>query len=626
MIDQSADDDHGGANAGALQILPRMAIEKAAGAEVMARIRDETGICMVVAVPNSGWVAPISRCLRDIGGFISRTTAKSKPKRFDEETVSIIAGQISAGERVLGVAPDPKVMLPPIFYEAADIFLEISAADIDLMSSLIEKVTGEKPDGLDGVAVPTDFEKIVSAVRKGSTAEQCVNRLGHSNTRLAAAPADTKGIVPVGELVGYGPAKTWAQNLVLDIEAWRAGTADFETMETRLVIAGPPGTGKTTFARSVAQSAGIPLIATSAAAWFLKGGSYLDGVIKEIDAVFANAREQAPALLFIDEIDAIPDRGALSPRNRDWWMPVVGHLLTLIDGAHDENRELVIMGATNFPDRLDEALMRPGRLSRLINIGLPTQEEVSQILRQHLGDDLVDVELEGLVCMLPAATGAEVAELVRRARAAARRAKRLLKLEDLVTVLVPSDRRAEALVERVAIHEAGHAVVGHFLNPDSFKSVSIIASGELGGATVFEGADSIPTRNAVEGRVVQLLAGRAAEKLLLGSIGTGSGGRDQSDLAQATSLVAALHASLGLGDTLLFRGDFDDVGTLLRVNSPLALAVESELQSLHHRAEELVAKHASAIAAVSKQLLKVRFLARADFLAVIRDIEVANAI
>lgn len=607
----------------AFELLPRVALEQALGADGLARIEAEGSLCLVVRVPDQSWITPISTRLRELGSFTSRITSREKSRKQDD-TSARIAKELSEGEKVFGVSSDPHGMLPSVLMASADIYIDLKTVQAGLLSSIIHDITGDKVDVGEPAAGLT-FEEIVTSIRFGSTGQECADRLAATASRRNGALVGLEGAVPVEDLVGYGEAKTWAQNLVLDIAAWRNGNADFETFESRVVLAGPPGTGKTTFAKSVAASAGIPLFATSASAWFLNGTGYLDSVIKQIDGVFAAARAQAPAMVFIDELDAVPSRASLSPRNRDWWLPVVTHILTLLDGANESNRNLVIVGATNYADRLDEALVRAGRLSRLIQIEPPTPEELALILRQHLRGDLADVDLSRISSMMSGSTGADIAEAAKRARGDARRSGRAMVVEDLLSIVAPPETRPSGMIDRISIHESGHAVVAHLLGAGQVRTISLIARGAAGGSAVIDNGYGDPTRENMEHRVMQLLGGRAAEKVLLGGVGTGSGGRDDSDLARATSLVASLHASLGLGDSLSFKGSGSGLGTLLQMDRNLAAAVETELQDLHERTESIIAANADLVRAVSEALSRSRYLTRDDFLRIVERMVTPDA-
>lgn len=196
---------------------------------------------------------------------------------------------------------------------------------------------------------------------------------------------DTDRFIPrVETLSGYGEAKAWALELKEDLALWRAGKLGWEEMSAKLLLSGPPGTGKTTFARALCNTLQVPLIATSVATWMEPG--YLGDVLIRMNATFAEAEAAKPAILFVDEIDGINMRGS-SGEWTTYWDQIVNRLLELLDGA-TRSDGVVVIGATNNPDRIDKALLRSGRLERHIVIPKPDTEALIGILRHHLKGDL----------------------------------------------------------------------------------------------------------------------------------------------------------------------------------------------------------------------------------------------
>jgi len=156
-----------------------------------------------------------------------------------------------------------------------------------------------------------------------------------------------------------------------------------------MLLSGPPGTGKTTFARALCNTLQVPLIVTSVASWLEPG--YLGDVLKRMSAVFEAARETAPCIVFIDEIDAIGSRGSgRGKRDDDYWSTLITRLLELLDGAL-KSEGVIVVGATNLPDKIDAALLRSGRLERHVMIPPPDVQALAGILAHHLGSDLAAV-------------------------------------------------------------------------------------------------------------------------------------------------------------------------------------------------------------------------------------------
>jgi cell division protease FtsH len=184
-------------------------------------------------------------------------------------------------------------------------------------------------------------------------------------------------------LHGYGTARQWALDLKQDLALWRSGSLPWSQMSTKLLLSGPPGTGKTTFAKALCNTLQVPLLATSVSTWLEP--SHLGDVIKRMRISFEEARKHAPAILFVDEIDGIGKRGQ-NDEYDDYWNSVVNKLLELLDGS-GKTEGLIIVGATNHPDVIDPALLRSGRLETRIEIPLPDVDALVGILAHHLGND-----------------------------------------------------------------------------------------------------------------------------------------------------------------------------------------------------------------------------------------------
>ncbi|MGE6742415.1 AAA family ATPase [Allorhizobium pseudoryzae] len=195
--------------------------------------------------------------------------------------------------------------------------------------------------------------------------------------------------ITVETLCGYGAARAWTRDLKADMTLWRDGALTWPEMSTKLLLSGPPGTGKTTFARALCNTLQVPLLVTSVANWLEPG--FLGDVLQRMSAAFAQASKQAPAILFIDEIDNIGSRSSAGARQYDdYWVSLINRLLELLDGA-TKTEGVMIVGATNLPEKIDPALLRSGRLETHVRIPLPDVETLTGILTHHLGNDLPGV-------------------------------------------------------------------------------------------------------------------------------------------------------------------------------------------------------------------------------------------
>ncbi|WP_158555039.1 AAA family ATPase [Fulvimarina endophytica] len=462
-------------------------------------------------------------------------------------------------------------------------------------------------------------------------------------------------------MAGLGKARDWALDLKTDLEAYRAGEIAWEEMSTRLLLSGPPGTGKTSFARALCNTLQLPLHVASVQTWLEP--SYLGSVLKRMSAAFQAAEAAAPVIFFIDETDAIGTRGPASRDFSDYWNAIVNRMLELMDGAV-KTSGVIIVGATNRPEVIDPALTRSGRWERQIALKKPDRTELMTILAHHLGDDLQRIksgedeaararsqaslhsdepdDLHGpdeqhepdvtpaspLDCLsrrMLGLTGADVERVLREARGRARRARRPLTLADLEAV-VGSDRKElpEGLRRRMAIHEAGHAIVGHVLKLGRVIAVSIEDAGGGFTASLHEGDDDAD-EGWLMGRIAQLLGGRVAEEIVLGTIATGGGGVETSDLALATRVAVSLETAYGFGSDrpLTFRSSEWAQGLLLR-GGPLADRVEERLRTGEELARTTIEANQPLLTRLADALLAAGTL-DADEIAAILGVPPDNA-
>lgn len=592
---------------------PRMylalnALHAALGRAALQSMRSGVFTCVVVSVPSAGWKPVIADCARLIGHW--DMVLKPSPKRrglAPDVNATEVAEQISTGTRMLIVSEDAVACVPTLV-AAADLALTISQPSDEVVRRTIACVTRSRvPPVPAGIAQGLSYDELVAGIRSGTTPEQCVSRLLAARRVHLAVPGP-EDAPDLDRLAGYGAALDWCRALVADIASWRAGAAAFPP-GARAVFAGPPGTGKTTLVKAFAKAAQLPLVDASLGRAFATGEGHLGDVIRSVQIAFDAARAAAPCLLFIDELDSVPDRSRLTDRAREWWTPIVNHLLTLLDGASFDGSNLVVLGATNHPSALDSALLRPGRLDRVIEIPIPrTERDCEGILRHHLEGRLAGQDLAPLTPLLLGMSGAEIMALVREAKRRARSEARTITFDDLMSVAAPPERRPKGVLLRCSVHEAGHAVgalaVGHAVH-----SISILQKGDSAGrVSGSPDLSDLPTRSDLEDLVVIMLCGTAAEQVLLGSRSIGAGGTAGSDLAVATETIAAMRASYGLAGDLAFRSDHVRAPALVQSDPKFLEAVERDLSRLFDRACLIMRNGEDAVRRLSDALMVHRFL------------------
>ncbi|MEI4474258.1 AAA family ATPase, partial [Frigidibacter sp. MR17.24] len=272
-----------------------------------------------------------------------------------------------------------------------------------------------------------------------------------------------------------------------------------------------------------------------------QAAGHLGDLLREMRRSFEHARETAPCILVIDEIDALGSRAGDDGHGRSYRSQAIAGLLTELDTLGREEG-VILIGTCNHRDRLDPAILRPGRLDLHVEMPLPDETMLAQILQEHLpGED--HLALADLARRAVGHTPAELDAGIRTAKSAARQERRAPTLADIARHLELDDTDP-AVTRRVAAHEAGHAIVATALGASRVVRMTLLRDG---GETVRRQADRIGTWDDIHDELATHLAGRAAERLVYGSISAGAGGGSGSDLAIATELAVAFHMRLGLG-------------------------------------------------------------------------------
>lgn len=596
------------------QVLAAAMVRDAMNASDIARLAEPAGLAVVVAVPGPDWVIPIERAMFRMGayGLTFKRTGSARQTDRPDNGGDGVHETLGGGRNVLGVSNAPERYLPTALVATADIRIDLKAPGPRVLRQVIRSITPGRIGSLPPIATAgLPFDTLAACLRP-DTAKRNVERLVAASRTLTQVDPGLADVPLIRDARGYeGGAWEWGMSVVEAVERCRAnGSNDFSSLESpRIILGGPPGCGKTVFARTVAKSASLPLHIASVGAWFTQGSGYLGDVIRAIDMTFTQATAAGPAVLLLDEIDAIPDRSTVDARHRDFWVTVVSYILTLLDGASaNRSSALIIIATTNYPERLDAALTRPGRLSKVVRIGHPSIPAIAGILRQHLGDDLPGVDLASIATVGDGATGADIAGWARNARQVARGANRPMVLDDLVQQVAPPETRDPAEVMAVARHEIAHAVAQTYLRAGTISTVSVVEQGNFSGKTMtMLRATSSLNASQLDALIVSTLVGRAADEHW-GAATIGSAGGPGSDLAMATAYVAGKIGCWGLGGSLAYRGDRTAVLELVRENPVFLYRVERELDRLYLVASAFVAEHATLIDRLAQHLVEARVL------------------
>jgi cell division protease FtsH len=596
----------------AADIILDASFQAAAPPAIKRRLAENATEAVVVLVPSPAYVHPLeSYFTRQFGArwYVITRDGMNRHEHKSSTGNSEVARALSEGRPVLGIAPSVEY-LPSALVAAADFTVHTPTPNAEILRNALCAYFA-KPAAVEvplRVGAGLDFNDFVAAFRPRSRPQQIVDRLARATARQMGSD-DEQSLPALETAIEYGAARKWALDLAQDISDLRKGLIGWSDISRGVVLYGEPGTGKTLFARMLAAHAGLPLIAFSIADLFAKNEGDLGAVINATNAIFARAAAAAPCITFCDELDALPNRATLSRRGRDWWLPVCENFLVKLDGVLAAQREgIIFVGATNYIDRIDSALLRPGRLELAIEIRRPDLAGTINILRHYVPALSPKDSLE-LGQLLEGATGAELMMVARDARRIARRNGRSLRAEDVRAAALPDEQIPPAHLRRVCIHEAAHAVGALVLSAGRLRG--IVVSGKQGAAarTMFDREEpDLPTREIVEARVVVSLCGRAGEQLFLGEASVGSGGDEKSDLAMATHLIASLHASAGLGGTIAYTSDHDGALKAVRKDKRLRRRVERQLNALQKRARRIVVRYRDSISGIADALAATRYL------------------
>jgi cell division protease FtsH len=465
---------------------------------------------------------------------------------------------------------------------------------------------------------------------QGGGGSRGVMNFGKSRAKMATPD---KKKVTFDDVAGADEEKAELEEIVDFLKTPKKYTDLGARIPKGVLLVGPPGTGKTLLAKAIAGEAGVPFFSIS-------GSDFVEMFVgvgaSRVRDLFDQAKKNAPCIIFIDEIDAVGrQRGAGLGGGHDEREQTLNQLLVEMDGF-GINEGIIMIAATNRPDILDPALLRPGRFDRQIMVGAPDVKGREAILKVHSKNKPLsdEVKLEILAKRTPGFTGADLENLMNEsALLAVRNNKKVIgmdELEEAVTRVIAGPEKKSRVVSEhdrklTAYHEAGHAVVMKLLpNADPVHQISIIPRGMAGGYTMHLPQEdrAYTSKSRIEDEMVGLLGGRVAEKLIMGDISTGA----KNDIDRASSIARKMVMEFGMSDEIgpismgtdhneVFLGR--DLGRSRNFSEEVGAKIDREIKKLidtaYNDAERLLTENISRLHAVAQALLEKEKLEAEEF-------------
>ncbi len=432
-----------------------------------------------------------------------------------------------------------------------------------------------------------------------------------------------KTVVTFADVAGVDEAKTELQEVVEFLKFPEKFNSLGARIPRGVLLVGPPGTGKTLMARAVAGEAGVPFFSIS-------GSEFVEMFVgvgaSRVRDLFDQAKRNSPCIVFVDEIDAVGrQRGAGLGGSHDEREQTLNQILVEMDGF-DTNTNVIVVAATNRPDVLDPALLRPGRFDRQVILDRPDIRGRVEILRVHTKGKPLDkgVDVEGIARQSPGFSGADLANLVNEAAIlSARRNKKVIGMsefqEALERIVAGPERKSRVISDAekaiIAYHEGGHAVVQRVLPKcDPVSKVTIISRGMALGYTMALPREDryLQSKTEFEDKIAGLLGGTVAERLIFGDTTTGA----SNDIEKATDLARRMVTEFGMSDKLgpLSFGKRDElvflgreIGEQRNYSDEIAKQIDEEIRTIidkaYERATDVLTKHRDKLVALAERLV-----------------------
>lgn len=463
---------------------------------------------------------------------------------------------------------------------------------------------------------------------------------GKSRARMFTGDHPTVGF---DDVAGCDEAKEELQEIVEFLKEPEKFVTFGARIPKGVLLVGSPGTGKTLLAKAVSGEAGVPFFS-------IAGSEFVEMFVgvgaSRVRDLFEQAKRNSPCIIFVDEIDAVGrHRGAGLGGSHDEREQTLNQILVEMDGF-DTDTHVIILAATNRPDILDPALLRPGRFDRRVVLDRPDMRGREAIFRVHLrGKPIANaVDISILAKATPGFVGADIENTVNEAALlAARRNKKNIGMnefqEAIERVQLGPERKSRIMSpeekELTAYHETGHAMVSHFLpHAQTLRKITIIPRGMAGGVTWYMDEDtSFLTRSKFEAMIATALGGRVAEEIVFGEITTGA----SNDLQQVTRIARAMVTQYGMSSEMGLRvyGEKQELVFLGReiseqrdYSDAIAEQIDTEVRriidSAHKLATEILTQHRDKLDFVSQRLLEVETLEATEFVALMEGKDVAS--
>ena len=463
--------------------------------------------------------------------------------------------------------------------------------------------------------------------------------MSFTKNRARLSNPDDKHKITFKDVAGLAEEREELQEIVEFLKYPKKFTEMGARIPKGVLLVGQPGTGKTLLAKAVAGEAGVPF-------YTISGSDFVEMYVgvgaSRVRGLFEEAKAKAPCIIFIDEIDAVGrQRGAGLGGGHDEREQTLNQLLVEMDGF-GTNSGVIVLAATNRPDILDPALLRPGRFDRQIVVPAPDVKAREEILSLYAKKKKLSgaIDIGVLAKNTAGFTGADLENMMNEAALlAARKDKQSISMQDLedamVKVLMGPEKKSKVISEKdkklVAYHEGGHAVVSRFLeHAEPVHQVSIVPRGMAGGYTMYKNTEdkSFMSKSEMEDKIVSLLGGRVAEALVLNDISTGA----SNDIERASKIARSMVMKYGMSEklgTITFGNDQEevflgrDINNVRNYSEDIAAVIDIEIKRIidngYNRAKSILQEHADKLHKVAAVLLEKEKIEGEEFEAIMSE-------